>query len=391
MQPPANMPPFVRTDGSNAFAQDTFNRRIPAIIRETMELNSDYPDQILQALQDLHDSIVNDEPMPMLTFPAPDYASWLVDWEANKQDTWLNSYWYFSETFMYRHMLGATRWWETRRDLFRPRKMQEYRSEAHWKLLNAALEIDQSDPANLQEIVSLPLWGNRIDLSFEASLERGFEAAEEDLMTDDSSQIVDQLLNGTGPVHIVTDNAGSELTMDFVLVDTLLKMQVPVLMHVKMHPTYVSDATVEDVLSFFGMLLSGDYVQPALAFGQRLRTALDEGRLRLMPDFFWNSARYLWQAPPHIEAHFHDARLVIVKGDANYRRVLGDVLWAPDTPYAEVASYFPAPIANLRTMKSDTILGLAPGQAEKLDAVDPNWRVNGQRGVIHFAANAVHR
>jgi hypothetical protein len=36
----------------------------------------------------------------------------------------------------------------------------------------------------------------------------------------------------------------------------------------------------------------------------------------------------------------------------------------------------------LRTMKSDPVLGLAPGLAEKLDGVDPEWRIDGRRGVL---------
>jgi hypothetical protein len=60
---------------------------------------------------------------------------------------------------------------------------------------------------------------------------------------------------------------------------------------------------------------------------------------------------------------------------------VGDALWPPDASFAAATSYFPAPLFALRTLKSDTILGLPPGRAELLDAADASWRVNGRRGV----------
>lgn len=43
---------------------------------------------------------------------------------------------------------------------------------------------------------------------------------------------------------------------------------------------------------------------------------------------------------------------------------------------------FPAPLVALRTFKSELVVGLAPGQAEREQAADPEWLVNGRRGVI---------
>ena len=43
----------------------------------------------------------------------------------------------------------------------------------------------------------------------------------------------------------------------------------------------------------------------------------------------------------------------------------------------------PAPFVT-PDVKSDVIVGLPPGQAEALTAEDPEWRLNGRRGVIHL-------
>jgi hypothetical protein len=102
----------------------------------------------------------------------------------------------------------------------------------------------------------------------------------------------------------------------------------------------------------------------------------------VVPDFFWNGPSFLWDRPERVATEIDHASLVVFKGDANYRRVVGDALWPADVPFREVTSYFPAPLLCVRTLKSDPVVGLAPGVAARLDAVDPEWRINGRRGLI---------
>ncbi len=83
-----------------------------------------------------------------------------------------------------------------------------------------------------------------------------------------------------------------------------------------------------------------------------------------------------------MQAKLSQAQMVIVKGDANYRRLLGDSRWPSTVPAQAAIPYFPAPLLALRTLKSDPIVGLSPGLAEQLNQVDPEWRVNGKRGII---------
>ena len=110
-----------------------------------------------------------------------------------------------------------------------------------------------------------------------------------------------------------------------------------------------------------------------------------DGRLLVEADIFWNTAWFLWEMPPRFRDFFAGAALVISKGDANYRRIVGDALWQPETPFSTVTAYFPAPLLALRTLKSPPIVGLPPGMAARLDGEDAAWRVNGKRGVAQFA------
>ncbi len=380
-------PPMIRTDASNPFAHHTMTVRVPKTIDDILNRNPDYPGKIQQALEHLKRGIQNDDLIPMLEALAPDYMEWKALFaEGYEDDTWLNTDWFFAEPYFYRLVIQATRWWETARDPFAPNKREEYASDALWTLLEQALTgIDETPPEErLHTALGRALWGNRIDLSYAESRAFGTATGGDDLLVDDSPAAVRQLLHGEGAVHIVTDNAGTELTMDLVLVDALLETAVErVILHVKMHPTFVSDAIPADVWGFLAML---DERGGAFArFGGRLRAAFDAGRLRVVPDLFWNSSRPLWNMPSNLKyGAFWQARMVIIKGDANYRRMVGDALWVADTPFAAVLAYFPAPLLALRTLKSDPVVGLAAGEAARLDGVDERWRYNGKRGLMQF-------
>jgi len=169
--------------------------------------------------------------------------------------------------------------------------------------------------------------------------------------------------------------------MDLALADVLMATAgARVSLHVKMHPVFVSDATVADVWSLVDAMSARG--GPCRELATRLERAFATGQLRVLPDFYWNGPRFLWDRPPRIAAELDGATMVIFKGDANYRRVIGDALWAPETTLAEATGYFPAPLLLLRTMKSDAVVGLSTGLAQRLDTVDREWRINARRGLI---------
>ena len=187
-------------------------------------------------------------------------------------------------------------------------------------------------------------------------------------------------------MHIVADNAGSELAMDLALSEALLRHVTPrVVIWLKAHPTFVSDATPRDVWMMLATMDRRNGRAGGLA--RNLRAAWEEERLRFLPHPYWNSSRFLWDMPASLREQLNRARLVIIKGDANYRRAVGDSLWKPQTPFRKVVNYLDAPVLCLRTLKSDPVVGLPAAEtAEQLDHIDPDWRVNGKRGLIQFKA-----
>ena len=383
-------PDPIRTDRSNPFAQRTIRERLPAILRETRELNPDYSPQIHDAIQRLHDDLAGDARIRLIETPAPDYDDWQAAWLPFRETTWQHCQWFFAEVYTYRLLMEAVRWWETGRDPFAPKKAEEYAGDAHWQLLARALSVAGSQEQRLATMLELALWGNRIDLSYAVASAHGSEIDSEDLLVDERAAYVEHLLRVEHParmpgeVHVIADNAGSELTMDLALAAMLLRENIAsrVVLHLKLHPTFVSDAIVADVLDFLELLRARRGDRDAQRLGTHLESLLEQGRLRLAPDAWWNSSHFLYALPPRLQLQFATARLAVIKGDANYRRMVFDTVWSADLPLRAVAGHFPCPLLALRTMKSDPVVGLAPGQAQRLDAVDADWRVNGKRAVL---------
>ncbi len=379
-------PKPIRTDGSDAFAAHTMRVRVPKIVRDTAARNPDYPAAILAALEQLAHDVESGAPIPPISDPV-----WQRLYARHAGETWLNTEWFFAETYLYRLLIEATQWPKNGRDPFAPNKIEEIKSAGLRQALERALNISPGEE-RLYEALLHAVWGNRIDLSYSAAAAHGTGGSSADLLVDDRQAVVEYLLRREpGEVHIVMDNAGTELALDFAVVDTLLDgIAERVVLHVKRHPTFVSDATYGDALTFLAEMtgrgdLTKGFGDAGKEVGTRLQAALLDGRLLIEPDVYWNSAWFLWQMPPRFESFFAHAALVIFKGDANYRRIVGDALWPPETPIQSVSAYFPVPLLTLRTLKSNPIVGLKAGLAETLDQTDGAWRTNGRKAVAQFA------
>ncbi|MBL8148241.1 MAG: DUF89 family protein [Anaerolineae bacterium] len=386
MPEPRQPPAPIRTDASNPFAHHTMAVRVPSIVRAVAAKNPDYPPSVQAALEVLAEAMEANALIPPPAPDWPDYATWRSQWEAHAGETWGGAEWFFAEVYLYRLLIAAVRWYETGRDPFAPDKAAELANSTLWNGLAAALSLpDGDDRARLDSLLTMALWGNRIDLSLASVAAHGTHAHDDDLLADDHMAALDALLNNPpGAVHIVCDNAGTELALDLALADGLLDGAAEtVTMHLKAHPTFVSDAILLDVEAFLARL-ADDWYPANHGLADRLNAARLDGRLRLAPHSIWNSAYFLRDFPYEALAWFAGAALVITKGDLNYRRLVGDAVWPADTPFAAVTGFFPAPLLALRTLKSDPITGLAPGLAERLDAESPGWRTNGRCGVMQF-------
>jgi hypothetical protein len=74
--------------------------------------------------------------------------------------------------------------------------------------------------------------------------------------------------------------------------------------------------------------------------------------------------------------------LIIIKGDLNYRRLVGDFHWRSSDPIKDKISYIKKPLLIIRSLKSNVILGV--DDEEKYSNNAPNWRISGKYGIVQL-------
>jgi uncharacterized protein with ATP-grasp and redox domains len=246
----------------------------------------------------------------------------------------------------------------------------------------------------LARLLFADLWGNQADLSMwpgstgEDDEPAGNESPQAHTLIDDSAAVVAYLFERPAPVEridILLDNAGFELAADLHLVTYLLSHNLArhVRLLAKVHPVFVSDALQKDVRQTISFLAAAEDEDVA-TIGRRLEGFMAAGRLSLHDDWFWNSPLPGWEMPERVRRDLAGAELLVSKGDANYRRWLGDRHWPFTTPFGEVVSYTPAPLVALRTLKAEVMVGLPEETLRRVSQADPGWLANGSWGVIQY-------
>ncbi len=394
---PITLPAPLLTSEPGSFAYNTLKVRVPGIIDDTLADNS-FPDDVRSRILDLKTEIVSGRIRP-LQETAPDVAFWNEVSRDYIGRTWLDVPWYWAETYFYRRMLEATGYFQSGPlqlfDPYRSKKATELAPDVAPRAVAALLRAQATARAEgkvteaeqFQAFVYSSLWGNRIDLSYNVSTHVGRGEQLEDerafLLVDDSTRVFEFMSRARRPhLALIADNAGTELSMDLALIDYLLGARLVdrVTLHLKAQPFFVSDAMPQDVEAALDAFSVGQKEAQGLA--ERIQSVLDEGRLVLHTHWFYTTCLFYFQMPADLRAVLAQADFVVLKGDANYRRLLGDAHWPPGTPFEFVTRYFPAPLLALRTLKAEEIVGLREGEAEELGRTEPDWMVNGKRGVV---------
>lgn len=396
------LPEPIRGSALGSFAHDTVTKRFPKIAQETMRDN-EFPAHINQHL----DQLIRDIPFTPLRelhdLNAPDVRDWDNYLEPYAGKNWLEVPWFFAEMYFYRRIIEAVGYHEPGAyqgyDPYRAQKERVLESAAgSTQNLTDFLERSfQEMPAATQPVIEhllvLNVWGNQADLSMWSAHEsRPDHQASADqyghLLANDSAAISKYLLSADSQlrrVDFILDNYGPEIIHDIGLADYLLGMDITekIRFHAKPTPHYVSDAIILDIHSALEYL--GERQDTASRqLAQRFNGYIQEGRLEMVDNYFWTSPTYFWEMPGEIHQELSESDLVISKGDANYRRLAGDLDWPPTTPFQEVVRYFPTSLLALRVHKAELALGLTSSQVSQLDQQDPGWKVNGRWAVIQF-------
>ncbi|MFE3250554.1 damage-control phosphatase ARMT1 family protein [Streptomyces sp. NPDC059209] len=428
--PEADDAPVIVGSVPGSFARSVLAERHPALIQQVRDAFPWSPRRH-RALDALLISCTEGviEPLDADAHDRDQWDAWGGEYVGR---SWFDVPFLWSESYFYRRLLGAVGYfapgpWQGI-DPFAPFK----RAELLGPLVDdelAALDALARRPAGERAAAYLQgsLWGNRADLGFAVGSPDGARTTDRPggsrtdsddhaaddasggpssgsaagepppLVADDSDTLWSLLPAGRAPgavrtVHVIADNAGRELIPDLVLIDHLLTTERAdeVVLHVKPYPYYVSDATMADVVDCARRLAQAS--GSAGEAGRRLWAAMGDGRLAVRAHGFYCAPFPYSEMPADLRREFAGAALTIVKGDLNYRRLVGDRLWAPTTPFAERTAHFPGPVAALRTLKSDVIVGLDPRTVARLDDADASggagdganqaWRTSGTHALV---------
>lgn len=381
-------PAPILSNVPGSFPEGVLRRRHPDLIATVRRLVP-YPREVQEALGALLATL--DGAIPELPADAHGAAFWRASAADYIGRRWLDVPFLWAESYFYRLLLEATGYFRAGAwqgiDPFAPSKLAELGTPELGRDL-ADLDALAGAPAEdgLAAALTASLWGNRADLGFRLSDPSAVSRDRaDDLVADDSAALWRLLAGEPRTVHLIADNAGRELTADLVLTDRLLETgrAATVVLHLKPSPYYVSDATTADLLAVLRRLAAEPGTAPgAAAIAGRLRGALASGRLRVAAHDFWCTPGTFRDLPADLASDLTGAAVVIVKGDLNYRRLVGDAHWDPATPFADVTGYFPAPVAALRTCKSDVAVGVPAERLARLESTAPGWRTDGTHGVI---------
>jgi hypothetical protein len=388
-------PPVLLGDEPGSFPHSVLAERHPAIIRQVRDSFPYGPDQH-RALDALLASCTKGviEPLPA---DADDGDRWTT-WGAPEYTgrSWFDVPWLWSESYFYRRLLDSVGYftpgpWQGI-DPFRPSKLAELDSAETDEEL-AALDALADRPEDDQDRALLhgSLWGNRADLGFRLSAAHGEPSSDTPPLVADDSETLWSLLppDGSATLCLIADNAGRELIPDLLLIAHLLTRGrvARAILHVKPYPYYVSDATHADVLDALRRLTDRQGTAAA-GYGNTLWSAMTDGRLTVRAHPFAAAPLPYADMPGDLRAEITSATLTVVKGDLNYRRLVGDRLWPPTTPFADVTAHFPGPVAALRTLKSDVITGLdSRTEAALVEAEGQRWRTGGTHALIQVGGS----
>lgn len=374
------LPPELLNNDPAGFAWGVWHDRTPALIARVRDAHP-YSQPQRQAFDALLAEVATGTMRPR-----PDGAHDKELWASGHYGKpWQDAPFLWSESYFYRRLLDAASFFEPGPwyyiDPFAQLKAAELGSADAETTLTAVQEVDSLPPAEQGQAKLLAaLWGNRADLTFRIGA--GDSAVAQAGLVADQSEAIWAVLSSATEVIVVTDNAGLELLADLVLIDYLLAVYpgCSVRVHVKPLPGFVSDATTADLAACLDRL---GLTAATAGAARRIRAAATRDRFSLHTHEFYSGPLPFTSMPADLAGRFAAASITIMKGDLNYRRLTGDRAWPPDSPFGEVVSYFPGPLAVLRTLKSDVLTGISPETiAGLLGGQDGSWRTDGSHGLI---------
>lgn len=383
------LPPTLMASDPSSFAQKTVRERFPTILEQILQ-SEEFPIAIHQELQDFRAELKSGNVKP-LQEPSYDHEVWTKEMRNWLGKNWEQLPWLLAEAFFYRRILEITRYFQPGptfcRDPFEQLKAQE--------ILNGREVFEDLYPRMIshttlegfQVHINKALLANRGDLSLKGALDESMDNHNHHIILDHTLYAFQHLThNQPGKIDYFFDNVGRELYFDLALIDFLFESNLSeqVTCFVKPQPFFVSDVMEKDLLKSINLLTASDRTE-SQELADRLLGRIQSRNIQITAPHFLTLGREFHEMPVELHEQLQTYDLSILKGDLNYRRLMGDRHWPPTTPVDKAAGYFSSPVLSLRILKSELIVGVTDAILEKVKIEgDPDWLTNGKRGMITF-------
>lgn len=273
------------------------------------------------------------------------------------------------------------------------------------ELLDLGIQIkecigDQRQKDSIIELLKLNLSANSTDLSqlfweqFSSvtSIIDDGEVFWEEFVSD---------LHNVNRINVLVDNFGIEFLADIIMgYYFILKKgrdsSIEIVYHVNELPVFVSDVKRGDDQVLFKVLteLIKDNAQYKYLL-EDINHFIQNGKIKFKSDFFWNMpSRYdtITQSKykksgylSEVKSIFTGNDLLIIKGDLNYRRMVGDKNYNPQKKIEKFIKYISCPVLIIRSFKSNvTLLGKSYNNVVENKNIEQDWQSNGKYGVIQY-------
>ncbi|XP_017770216.1 PREDICTED: protein-glutamate O-methyltransferase-like [Nicrophorus vespilloides] len=330
--------------------------------------------------------------------------------DQNATCSYFNVLWLFAECYMYRrikemfeetvHLQKFDPFREDKRStFFKGKEAMIYLGQFLLDILSSHFRNDESD---FKELLKINMWGNKCDLSHTngdalaptLSLIECNKSLSKNLLCDMSNEVwlAANVESRYQFIDVVLDNCGYELFTDLCIADFLCTKNIAerVRFYVKTIPWFLSDVMKKDLEWLVDQCAdSEDDVLRNL--GSRWKTYLEDDFWTIEEHDFWTTPleyKHMFKVDESLYRKLARAKLIIFKGDLNYRKLFGERSWDPTTSIEHaLGGFFPSRICSLRTLKSESICGLNDNAVKKAENEDSTWMISGNYGVIQYCGN----
>ena len=291
-----------------------------------------------------------------------------------------------SEVLFYHVLLAQKEYFKNKNDFFAIKKDTDYTNEHdsyrkelenlfnqgnYYQNIKDPREKFLSQQRDFRAILNYSLTANTGDLS-QLEINRPDSVR---ILHDDTDKCFNFIISKKHKrFDIICDNSGAELFSDIYLAVFMI-IHDYVVLHVKSYPYFVSDATIDD----FGRLVN---ILTKNKSNSQLLELLSKKKIEVKTHKFWTEAKYFYELPKDLGINKNSTDLLIVKGDLNYRRLVGDKNWKSTDSFEKRCLIKDIPVIAPRVLKSDVLVGVEPVFISMAKAQDKKYKTDGKWGVI---------